>query len=63
MQITIRAARVNARISQADAAKKVGITQPTLCKIEKPNGIYHTKFEILVKLLELYGVSLDDIRG
>lgn len=47
--------RIKARMNQAEAAEKVGVTQAALCDWE--NGKYKPKPASVAKLAELYGVS------
>lgn len=58
--ISLRAARVDAELSQAAAAKRVGVSERTISKWEA--GITHPTAVQLVALCNLYGRSLDDIR-
>lgn len=59
MQINLRAARVNANLTQEEAAKHLGISKGTLASYEsnrtKPN------IEMAKKMALLYGVTVDDI--
>ena len=47
--------RIKARMNQAEAAEKVGVTQAALCDWE--NGKYKPKPVFVARLAELYGVS------
>lgn len=59
MAITLKAARVNANLTQEEAANKLGISRQTLRNYES----YRTKpdIEISKKLSELYNLTVDDI--
>lgn len=59
MQITMRAARVNAGYTQGEASSELGINTDTLSKYEK----YNSKIgrDIIVKIQELYKLDADDI--
>lgn len=60
LQLTLEAARVNAGLTQADAAERLGITRPTLRSWEKrktfPNAIQIEKIE------KVYGIEAAHIR-
>ena len=59
MKITMKAARVNARLTQENAAKKLGIAASTLIKWEKrPDRIpaYRQK-----SIAETYSMPIDSI--
>lgn len=47
--------RIKARMSQAEAAEKVGVNQATVCCWER--GEYKPKPASVAKLAEIYGVS------
>lgn len=59
MAITLKAARVNAKLTQPDAAKALGISASTLYKYEKgkafPNALTIQKME------DLYGIRYDEL--
>lgn len=59
MPIHLKAARVNAGLTQAEAAKKLGISKNTIVNYEK----YKSKpcIEIAQKMAELYKLTVDDI--
>ncbi len=59
MKITLKAMRVNAELTQAEAAKKVGVSKVTINSWEN-NKTYPNVVQ-LKKLCELYGCSVDDI--
>jgi DNA-binding XRE family transcriptional regulator len=58
-KISLRAARVNANMTQPEVAKRIGVSSRSICNWERgksyPNGI------VLLKLCELYGVPMDNI--
>lgn len=56
-KLTLAAARVNAGITQADAAKKLGIGAKTLCLYE--SGKRKPKWDIVIAMSKLYGISID----
>lgn len=57
--IHLDAARINARLTQVEAAKKLGISKNTLANYET----YKTKPDVEMgkKIASLYGMSVDDI--
>ena len=59
MGMSLRAARVNAGLTQKEAAKALNIGKNTITNYEK----YRTKpnIDTAKKMAELYGVSIDDI--
>lgn len=58
-KITLKAARVNAGLSQKEAANKLNISNKTLCNWE--NGVSTPKVEKIDAICSLYGVSYDAI--
>lgn len=60
LQISLEAARVNAKLRQEDAAKKLGITAKTLRNYEQ--GKTAIPGYLLKKASLLYGISIDNIR-
>lgn len=58
-KMTLKAARVNAGLSQYAAAKEFGISNKTLCKWEK--GQSYPKADQLQKMCIRYGVHYDDL--
>lgn len=58
-KIKLRAARVNAGLSQKEAASILGVSNKTLLNWEK--GKSFPKQPMIEKLCELYGVSYDAI--
>ena len=59
MKITLKAARVNAGLTQEVAAKEVGKTKNTIQNYE--NGKSVPDIETGKRLAALYGVSVDDL--
>lgn len=59
MRMNLRAARVNKNLSQAQAAKLLGISVETLSRFER--GITFPNVPIITKMEEVYGLSYDEI--
>jgi len=59
LQITLRAARVNAGLTLIEAAKLFGINKDTLSKYEKDSSNVPRKF--FIKIEEVYGIPVDNI--
>lgn len=59
MAITLKAARVNSGLTQAEAAQLIGINLGTLVKYEK--GYRKIPLDTIQKILKTYGVRFDDI--
>lgn len=59
MPIQLRAARVNANLTQLEVCNKLGISKSTLASYEQ----YKTKpdIETAKKIAELYNLTVDDI--
>lgn len=60
IQISLAAARVNADLSQKEAAEKIGVAPVTLSRWEKGEAI--PNMAVARKLAELYNIPLDNIR-
>jgi len=59
MAWTIKAARVNAGLTQKDVAKALGVSETTVIKWEKGTSVpLADKF---VEMCKLYNVSMDDV--
>ena len=58
-KITLRAARVNAGVTQKVAAKHVNVSNKTMVKWEK--GLAFPNVIQALALCRLYGISFDDI--
>lgn len=59
IQITLVAARVNAGLTQEEAAKRLGLNVGTLRNYEK--GTSFPDVPMIKKIEELYGVSYNDL--
>lgn len=60
MAISMRAARVNAELTQAEAAKIIGVAPNTISRWEK--GISAPTFKYIRPIVEAYGLkSFEDI--
>lgn len=60
IQISLKAARVNAELEQEEASKKLGVTAKTLSNYER--GITAIPGHVLKKAAKLYNVPEDMIR-
>lgn len=58
-KITLRAARVNAGLSQKEAAEKLNISKCTLSNYEK--GIFSPSWDMVKKIGNLYDFPIDFI--
>ena len=58
-KITLRAARVNANLTQVEAAKAMGKTKQTIVNWE--SGASSIKFTDLLKLSELYQIPIENL--
>ena len=58
-KITLKAARVNAGLTQQEAAKKLGISYQTLSRYEGESG--NVRQEMLQKMSELYDMPIEFI--
>lgn len=58
-KITLKAARVNANLTQKDAAKELGISNSTLVKWEK--GVSFPNAKQIENMCNLYGVAYDNL--
>ena len=59
-KITLKAARVNAGLTQKEAAAKIGISKQTLSAYE--NGKRFPEPEVIRRVEEVYGLSYNNIR-
>ncbi len=59
MGISLKAARINKKLTQKEAALKLGISEYTLGNYE--NGKSYPDIPILKKIESLYGVSYNDL--
>ena len=58
--LSLRAARINRNMTIEDAAAKVGLSARQLYRLEAGERI--PKWDIVVKLAEVYGYATDDLR-
>ena len=60
MAIQLKAARVNANLTQEEVAKELGISKNSIVNYES----YNSKHDVALakKLAELYGMKVDDIK-
>lgn len=56
---TIRATREAAGMTQADLARRIGVTRQTLIAIEQ--GKYSPSLEMAFQLARVFGVGLDEL--
>lgn len=59
LKISIRAARVNAGLSQKDAAGHLGVSNKTIASWEK--GATFPTLDKIPEICELYGLSYDNL--
>ena len=59
MPITLKAARINKNLTQAEAAKQIGVTVDTLGNYER--GRSYPDVPVIKKMEEVYGVSYSDL--
>lgn len=59
MQVSLKAARVNAGMSQKEAAKMIGVSNKTLCNWEK--GVSYPSADKILNICQTYKVSYDNI--
>ena len=59
MKISLKAARVNANLTQEDAAKAMGKTKQTI--VDWESGRCEIKYRDMEKLSELYGMPMEYI--
>jgi transcriptional regulator with XRE-family HTH domain len=58
---TLRGARVKAGLSLKSAAAKAGTNLTTVHFIERGQRVARTNFIVIVRLVRLYGISLDTL--
>lgn len=58
-KVSLEAARVNAKLTQEEARKKIGISKVTLIKYEK--GITAPTIPTLKRMCEVYGVPMNRV--
>ena len=59
MALTLKAARVNKKLNQAEAAKKIGVSLSTLSKWESGKCFPSVKY--IPRITEVYCVKYDDL--
>lgn len=59
MAITLKAARVNAGLTQSQAAKKLDISKDSLSNIER--GRTMPKIDLVKRMEQVYGISYNDL--
>lgn len=59
MQLTLKAARVQAGLTQQEAAKRIGVNPATLCNYENQKSF--PDIPILKRIEQVYGVNYSDI--
>lgn len=59
VKMTLEAARRNVKLTQKEAAKRLGVSNNTLCNWEK--GITFPDAQQIERICELYGVSYDNL--
>lgn len=60
MKVTIAAARVNAGLTQSEAARRAKINKKTLSSYECGKRL--PKVDVLNALCQIYGCTMDDIK-
>lgn len=60
MRITLRAARVNAGLTQAEACRALGLSKGTVASYEANKTM--PTIEMAKKFAELYGCKVEDIK-
>ena len=60
MQISLKAARINAELKQSDVAVALGVTKKTVASWEKNKSL--PRIDKIEAICTLYGVTYDDIR-
>lgn len=61
MKVSLKAARVNAELKQAEVAEKMGLTVDRVKYLESKEGSAKITYETLLSLCALYGCTVDDI--
>lgn len=61
MKVSLKAARVNAELKQAEVAEKMGLTVDRVKYLESKEGSAKITYETLLALCALYGCTVDDI--
>lgn len=58
-KISLKAARINANLTQKEAAEKAGCSDMTIVHYE--NGTRSPRIDILQKLLKVYGITAEQL--
>ena len=61
MKISLKAARVNANLTQQEVADKIGVSKHTIINWER--GRTKPKKHILIALSSIYGIDIDNLKG
>lgn len=61
MKISLRAARINANLTQQEVADKTGVSKHTIINWER--GRTKPKKHILIALSSIYGIDIDSLKG
>lgn len=61
MKVSLKAARVNAELTQMEVAEKLGISVDKIKYLETKEGSAKITYETLLALCEIYNCTLDDI--
>lgn len=61
MKVSLKAARVNAELTQAETAEKLGVSVDRVKYLETKEGSARITYETLLFLCALYGCTPDDI--
>lgn len=61
MRVSLKAARVNAELRQAQVADKLGVSVDRIKYLETKEGSSNISYETLLALCSIYGCTVDDI--
>lgn len=61
MKVSLKAARVNAELRQAEVAEKLGVPVDRIKYLETKEGSARVTYETLLKLCNVYSCTPDDI--
>ena len=61
MKVSLKAARVNAEMTQAEVADKMGVSVDRVKYVETKEGSARITYETLLTMCRLYGCTPDDI--
>ena len=59
MNENMKRARTEKNLSQADLAKRIGVSRQTINMIE--NGVYNPTIELCIRICKELGVTLNDL--